>query len=281
MTTLTTARDVATAAKWTSLRNIRVVINVQWQRPLGNETESVAIVGSGNNWGDVLRAAAAVGRTLVTGQDRTVGVEGLLGGGGHGPLSSHYGLAADQVLQATVVTTEGRVPIPNEAQNQDLLWAICGGGPGLYGIVTDSQDEGGNSRLIFGLQSGLGPKRVEAVMRGALNPAWRNAYVYLIATGVTVSTTDTTPQDALATAALWAEENKEAVWRRWAPDPGAYINEANPFNGNFRKDFYGGNYDRLLEIKQKYDPTASLHIQSGMGSHLWDYNLNSGKLCRK
>jgi hypothetical protein len=46
-----------------------------------------------------------------------------------------YGLAADQVLQATVVTTDGRVLVANAAQNQDLLWAIRGGGPGLYGAI--------------------------------------------------------------------------------------------------------------------------------------------------
>lgn len=73
----------------------------------------------------------------MSGQDPTVGLGGFIGGGGHGPLSSHYGLAADQILQATVVTTAGKVLVANDAQNQDLLWAIRGGGPGLYGIVVE------------------------------------------------------------------------------------------------------------------------------------------------
>ncbi|KAK1705294.1 hypothetical protein BDP67DRAFT_416630, partial [Colletotrichum lupini] len=66
-----------------------------------------------------------------------------------------------------------------------------------------------------------------------------------------------------------------------APGASAYVNEANPFNSNFQEDFYGGNYDRLLEIKDKYGPTASLYVRSGVGSHKWDYNLTAGKLCRK
>jgi hypothetical protein len=73
----------------------------------------------------------------VSGQDPTVGLGGFIGDGGHGPLSSHYGLSADHVLQATVVTTEGRILVANDAQNQDLLWAVRGGGPGLYGIVVE------------------------------------------------------------------------------------------------------------------------------------------------
>ncbi|RSM17143.1 hypothetical protein CDV31_004036 [Fusarium ambrosium] len=93
-------------------------------------------------------------------------------------------------------------------------------------------------------------------MRGALNPAWRSAYLHLMATGVNIDTETLSPQNALAAAAAWAEENKEAVWREWAPDTGAYINEANPFARNFQQDFYGDNYDRLLRVKEKYDPTA-------------------------
>jgi FAD/FMN-containing dehydrogenase len=92
-----------------------------WRHPSKNTTEHVAVVGSGNNWGDVLQGAYSVGRTVVSGQDPTVGLGGFIGGGGHGPLSSHYGLAADQVLQATVVTTDGRILVANPTQNQDLL----------------------------------------------------------------------------------------------------------------------------------------------------------------
>jgi hypothetical protein len=69
-----------------------------------------------------------------------------------------------------------------------------------------------------------------------------------------------TPQNALSAAAAWIESKKEAVWREWAPDSGSYINEANPFNSNYQYDFYRGNYERLLEIKNKYDPTASLYV---------------------
>lgn len=147
--------------------------------------------------------------------------------------------------------------------------------------VTVSQVSGATSRLIIGLQGGPGPRNVEAGMRGALTPAWRKAYLHVLATGASIDTENATPREALEKAAAWTEEHKERVWRDWAPDSGSYINEANPFNSNFKYDFYGGHYDRLLEIKENYDPSSSLYVQSGVDSDAWDYNLDDGKLCRK
>lgn len=386
----------------------------------------------------------------MSGQDPTVGLGGFIGGGGHGPLSSRYGLAADQILQATVVTTQGEILVANAAQNQDLLWAIRGGGPGLYGVVVeyvmrtypvpksavlstlsinmvdnstacpvsaswkalaalssalpdlmdagitgngnaitrnlatnstsrrrgievgitlfgydmstttltrllnDTQDRiiahAGNTslsislsepktlpsyaalidelnpvashssdialtssrllgraeltelplsaleshlqnitatqietdscRLVYGLQGGPGPRSVDMDMRGALNPAWRQAYLHVLSTGASIDTSGAlSPQAALETAGKWTEENKEVVWREWAPGSGAYINEANPFNGAFKKDFYGSSYERLVGLKRKFDPTSSLYVQSGVGSDSWRYDLDSGLLC--
>ncbi|KAM0415880.1 hypothetical protein ACHAPT_013142 [Fusarium lateritium] len=126
--------------------------------------------------------------------------------------------------------------------------------------ISKAQVEGRQTRLVFGLQGGLGPKNVEPEMRGAPNPAWRRAYLHLMTTGISINQSTPSPQKALSTAAAWAEENKEAVWRAWAPDTGAYINEANPFARNFQRDFYGDNYGRLLKIKEKYDSTASFGL---------------------
>lgn len=57
-------------------------------------------MGSGQTWGDILDKALSLGRVVTTGQDPSVGLGGYIQGGGHGPLSSTYGLAAHQVLQA-------------------------------------------------------------------------------------------------------------------------------------------------------------------------------------
>jgi FAD/FMN-containing dehydrogenase len=105
--------------------------------PSTNASEDVYIVGSGQQWGNVLEMALEQGRVVTTGQDPSVGLGGYIQGGGHGPISRTYGLAASHVLQMRVVTTEGEILVANHAQNRDLYWALRGGGPGLYGVVTE------------------------------------------------------------------------------------------------------------------------------------------------
>lgn len=60
-----------------------------------NGTEDVAIVGSGQQWGNVYDAAARLG-IVIRGADGSVGLGGHIQGGGYGPRSSVYGLAPDQ-----------------------------------------------------------------------------------------------------------------------------------------------------------------------------------------
>jgi hypothetical protein len=367
-----------------------------------------------------------------------VGVGGHIQGGGYGPLTSRLGLAADQVLEARVVTTQGDILVANALHNQDLLWALRGGGPGQVGVVTEyvlrtypvptnaitgslavftasndsaatnatwfalaelaasipdlvDQGVGGfgdatstpgspvtfgfaleafnmtvakfnsivdplrsrieayggdeslisvqlsdpvstnffdyfrtasvsltpagggsagssrllgrqylsdllRSKLVSSLQNisrssdggistvvlvtpgGPGPRMVPEDMRGALNPVWRSAYAHIISPGGHFDTS-LAPQVALDATAQWIEENLESAFREWAPDAGSYMNEANPFSSDFKKQFFGGNYDRLLEIKHKYDPTDSLFEIGGVGSDAWRYDMSTGKLC--
>ncbi|KAL7625354.1 hypothetical protein AAE478_004570 [Parahypoxylon ruwenzoriense] len=86
---------------------------------------------------EAYEAARDQGATIVGGEGRTVGVMGgFLLGGGHSPLSSLYGLAADQVLSMEVVTADGRFVTASETSNPDLFWALGGGGGSTFGVVT-------------------------------------------------------------------------------------------------------------------------------------------------
>ncbi|KUJ11481.1 FAD-binding domain-containing protein [Mollisia scopiformis] len=74
--------------------------------------------------------------TIVSGGSGSVGVGGYLTGGGHGALSSTYGMGADQVLEIEMVTPGGDIVTVNECQNQDLFWAMRGGGGSTFGVMT-------------------------------------------------------------------------------------------------------------------------------------------------
>jgi FAD/FMN-containing dehydrogenase len=420
-----------------------------WLLPGGNDTAEVMIFGSGNNWGSAYTAVHKVNRTVVGGEDATVGLGGLIQNGGHGLLWSTYGLASDQLYQVTVITTDGRRLIANSVTNQDLFWAIRGGGGGQFGVVTEfvlgthpvprdvvsggfsyyvgqssnvsngsswaalaevtsqipdlmgsgltgtimaltgekavtylglnntiagpaailsftgfnstvermnstvnmlaskirkaaggkvtvvpqspsaktywestkpdslasrssgssglttsrllgrkeltniAKDElilylqqilesGGQtgSMALFGLQGCQGTASTPQERRGCVHPAWRSAYAHLMTYGAPINATADAAK-ALATGAEWYETTIEPVWRNWAPTGGSYMNEGNVFSSTWKQDFYGESYDRLLEIKRKYDPSESLFVWGGVGSDMWDYDLNSGLLCRK
>src|SRR5437016_7914374 len=57
-------------------------------------------------------------------------------GGGFGSWSKRYGIAAANMLEAELVTADGKLLVANACQNQDLFWALRGGGGGTFGIVT-------------------------------------------------------------------------------------------------------------------------------------------------
>jgi FAD/FMN-containing dehydrogenase len=75
------------------------------------------------------------GRYVQGGGCMTVGVAGLVLGGGFGSYSKRFGTAAAGLLEAEIVTADGRVRVVNECMEPDLFWALKGGG-GTFGVVT-------------------------------------------------------------------------------------------------------------------------------------------------
>ncbi|KAI1789988.1 FAD-binding domain-containing protein [Ganoderma leucocontextum] len=123
----------------TELRNTSH--NAQF-RPAGcseNTTYNAITTGAGVLTQDLYEFADSVNRTIVAGYHQTVGFSGgYLLGGGHSILSPVYGLAVDRVVQMTVVTPDGVYRTANECQNQDLFFALRGGGGSAFGVVLES-----------------------------------------------------------------------------------------------------------------------------------------------
>ncbi len=96
---------------------------------------STAQVAGGCVWGDVDHATHTFGMAATSGIISTTGVGGLTLGGGIGHLSRRYGLSIDNLLQADVVLADGTLVTASQEQNEDLFWALRGGG-GNFGVVT-------------------------------------------------------------------------------------------------------------------------------------------------
>jgi FAD/FMN-containing dehydrogenase len=106
------------------LRSVRV--NPQYGR---------AQVEPGATWADFDYATHAFGLATPGGIISSTGVAGLTLGGGIGYLSRKYGLSCDNLLSADVVTADGDLVTASATQNEDLFWALRGGG-GNFGAVT-------------------------------------------------------------------------------------------------------------------------------------------------
>ncbi|KAI0827414.1 FAD-binding domain-containing protein [Trametes gibbosa] len=95
----------------------------------------------------------------------------------------------------------------------------------------------------------------------SITPAWRDALWHVFY--IDYWTFDTTPAQR---ARIYQRLEEDAqVLRRIAPDSGVYWNEASVFEPDHARAFWGSNYERLLAIKQKYDPDHLLDCWKCVG----------------
>ncbi|OBT51152.1 hypothetical protein VE04_08193 [Pseudogymnoascus sp. 24MN13] len=97
-------------------------------------------IGAGVMLMEANQKGAQEGFIIMGGECPTVGAAGgFLQGGGVSTFHSYArGLAVDNVLQYKVVVASGELITANAFQNQNLFWALRGGGGGTFGVVTEA-----------------------------------------------------------------------------------------------------------------------------------------------
>ncbi|KAF2170463.1 hypothetical protein M409DRAFT_51502 [Zasmidium cellare ATCC 36951] len=398
-------------------------ITINREDPVATKSDGVASVKleAGMVWGDVYKEMAKANLTVIGGADPHVGIGGWVQGAGHGPLSSLYGLGADQVWEMEVVTADGQYRVINPNSQSDLFWAMRGGGPLTFAIMLSMtvkaypklagyeygfqfnttassdtfwrlvahfssrlptlNDQGAmgyyyleqDARLVTRSASGavygtcifpnksksevdaitkpleaslraaswavdpiyVGSKttkfdnflgfwaatnapesvgtstryvpwlfdrpsleqnltKLESVFRestplpwiwvghlvagagvanarpaggsDAVLPAWRRAYAHLVQ--VRTWTPLNISEEHEETTAI--RDRVQPALRSLAPTSGAYANEGDPSNPNWKAEYFGTNYEQLLEIKKKWDPHGVFWCKPCVGFDEWD-----------
>lgn len=114
-----------------------LTLDLSGMREVHPDPEAMLVrVAPGCTLGDVDQATQPRGLATTLGFVSATGVAGLTLGGGFGYLSRRFGWTVDDLEAVEIVTAEGKVLQASRSENDDLFWALRGGG-GNFGVVTE------------------------------------------------------------------------------------------------------------------------------------------------
>ncbi|WOO40797.1 FAD-binding oxidoreductase [Rubellicoccus peritrichatus] len=127
--------------------------------------------------------------------------------------------------------------------------------------------------LSMQINKGQAGASQEAIDRGretSVNPVVFNAAALLILTAgeqkVYPGVKGHEPNESEAKKKIDKVNAAMYIIRKLTPESGAYANEADYFESDWKRQFWGVNYSRLLEIKRRYDPDNFFRCHHGVGS---------------
>ena len=252
---------------WTHNLNIRAEMLPEnsFSDSCGTTTHPHTVkVGGGNQWKEVYRTVG-VNFDIVGGGGLSVSAAGgWMHGGGLSAMSRFYGLGVDNLLQVNLVTADGQHVTADPCQNQDLFWAIRGGGGGTFGVVTSvvykihpvSPD--GMVHLSVGAKAGTQTSMSESFIRKwlafwlkksvDLDRRWGGywshggALLYFLGSEAEARSTFVNDIDAWISASLTSQERSEfnydiSTFTSYIDHRG--INDANPWTDDTgQEEFY-------------------------------------------
>ena len=113
-----------------------LVIDLSLMKAITVDPEQrIARIEPGLTWGEVANTLQPHGLALTSGDVASVGVGGLLLGGGIGWMVRKHGLAIDRLRAVELVTADGQFLRASAGEHAELFWGLRGGG-GNFGVAT-------------------------------------------------------------------------------------------------------------------------------------------------
>ena len=152
-----TPNDVSNAIIWCRKNHVEPRIRTGWHNYEGYSTGNGVLVidttlmnkievntkndtvkiQAGARLGNIYSVTSKEGYAFAGGTCPTVGISGLVLGGGIGLSCRKFGLVSDNLLELQLVNAKGNLITANNNINRDLFWACRGAGGGNFGVVTD------------------------------------------------------------------------------------------------------------------------------------------------
>jgi FAD/FMN-containing dehydrogenase len=217
---------------------------------------------AGAQFAQVYREASRRKLRVVGGLCPSVGIAGgYVQGGGHGPLSSTYGLAADNVLEYEVVTTKGQLLVASPQENTDLYWALSGGGGGNYGVVLSMTARAHSDGIVAGASLTLDASGIASEVFWTVVMTWHRHVLRLNQIhGFTVNWGVSADQFVIRQAALTGHD---ATYMAEILDP--FIQELDSLNLTYA--YETTNHPGFLEYYQYYN-AVEYPTNANVGSRL-------------
>lgn len=112
----------------------------------------------------------------------------------------------------------------------------------------------------------------------AVNPAWRNAEIMLLP--ATSWSNDPADWQKMLDDRKKITYVYDAALKTITPGGGAYMNEGDGDEPDWKQAFFGNKYDKLAKIKSKWDSKDTFYARNAVGSDKWEV-LKDGRLCKK
>ena len=129
---------------------------------------------------------------------------------------------------------------------------------------------------LISIAVNVGPNTVGQDTYNAVHPAWRDT---LIDSVLTTPWNFTAPLDEMIARQNLMTDALLPPLEALTPGGGCYLNEGDFRQPDWQSVFYGTNYDRLLSIKNQYDPNHMFYATTAVGSEYW-LAQEDGRLCR-